>query len=53
MRYVAFCRCCQITFICIRFMIKRGQARKKFGLKNFKTRYIYICMKEVVVIQLC
>ena len=24
--------------ISYRYMVKRGQARKKFGLKNFKTR---------------
>ena len=27
-----------IIFIGARYMVKRGQARKKFGLKNFKTR---------------
>ena len=28
-------------------MVKRGQARKKFGLKNFKTRLAVVCVIKV------
>ncbi|XP_065887330.1 ras GTPase-activating protein 3-like [Dysidea avara] len=29
------------------YMVKRGQARKKFGLKNFKTRYFVLTNNEL------
>lgn len=29
------------------YMVKRGQARKKFGLKNFKTRYFVLTSEQL------